>query len=466
MVDSDSTLYLFYLSLCILNRKTFQRVTNEPTLGKPVNICMVTNTYLPHVGGVARSVHTFACDLRKRGHQVLVVAPSFEEASEENEREVFRVPAVQNFNGSDFSVRIPIPFLLKKSLDEFQPSLIHSHHPFLMGDAALRTAVRRNLPLVFTHHTLYERYIHYVSLDSSAMRRFVMNLSTHYANMCDSVVAPSLSVARMIKKRGVVSPITEIPTGVDLKFFQNGRREFFRRAHGIDLSAPVLGHVGRLAPEKNLDYLAEAVIQVLKQRPNAMFVVVGAGPSSETIVDRARSEGVESRLVMTGSLTGSSLADAYRSMDLFVFASTSETQGMVLVEAMAAGMPVVAIDAPGAREVVKDGINGRLLPQKATPEEFARAAEQFLLDSEFHQDCLKEATRTAAHFSREASAERLESLYIEVLEHERSRIEEPEQEIFVQWMRILDSIKLEWELLREKAAAAAMAVKGEPREGH
>ncbi|MFO8090263.1 MAG: glycosyltransferase [Desulfatiglandaceae bacterium] len=427
---------------------------------------MFTNTYLPHVGGVARSVHTFACDLRKRGHRVLVVAPSFQDAPEEKDPDVFRVPAVQNFNGSDFSVRIPVPFLLKKSLDAFQPSLIHSHHPFLMGDAALRTAARRELPLVFTHHTLYERYTHYVSLDSPSMRRFVINLSTHYANMCNRVVAPSLSVARLIKERGVVSPITEIPTGIDLEFFRKGKGEIFRRNHGIDSSTPVLGHVGRLAPEKNLAYLAEAVIQVLKQQPDAVFVVVGEGPSSTTIIDKARSAGVKSRLIMTGSLTGSALADAYCSMDLFVFASTSETQGMVLVEAMAAGMPVVAIDAPGAREVVKDGINGRLLPQDTTPEEFTRAVENFLQNEEFQRNCLHEARLTAARFSREASAEHLENLYIEVLEHERSRIEEPEQEIFVQWTRVLDSIKVEWELLRKKATAAAMAVKGEPSENH
>jgi len=441
-------------------------VLDKTNYGATMNICMFTNTYLPHVGGVARSVHTFACDLRKRGHRVLVVAPSFPDASEEIDPNVFRVPAVQNFNGSDFSARIPIPFLLKKSIDEFQPHLIHSHHPFLMGDAALRTATRLGLPLVFTHHTLYERYTHYVSIDSAAMRRFVINLSTHYANMCTTVVAPSISVARLIKERGVISPITEIPTGIDLKFFQNGRGELFRQNNSIDPSSPVMGHVGRLAPEKNLAYLAEAIVQVLKQHSDSVFVVVGEGPSSTTIIDKARSAGVKSRLVMAGSLTGAALADAYCAMDLFVFASTSETQGMVLVEAMAAGMPVVAIDAPGAREVVKDRINGRLLPEDTTPDKFAQAAEELFLDPAFRRNYSNEAARTAARFSREASAERLENLYIEALEHEQPRLEKPEQESFVRWSRLLDSIKVEWELLRKKAAAAAMAVKGEPPENH
>ncbi len=427
-----------------------------------MNICMFTNTYLPHVGGVARSVHSFACDLRKRGHRVLVAAPHFQDTSEENEQDVFRVPAVQNFNGSDFSVRIPIPFLLKKCLDEFQPSLIHSHHPFLMGDAALRAAARRDVPLVFTHHTLYERYTHYVSADSPAMQRFVINLSTHYANMCNKVIAPSLSVARLLKERGVVSPIVEIPTGVDLEFFRNGRREKFRGAHGITSSTPVLGHVGRLAPEKNLAYLAEAAIQMLKRHPDMVFVVVGDGPSGQEILESARAAELESRVVMTGSLTGTDLADAYRAMDLFLFASTSETQGMVLVEAMAAGMPVVAIDAPGAREVVEDRLNGRLLPEDTTPAQFAQAAEEILADPELLENYSDGAARSAVRFSREASAEKLEKLYSEALAHEKPSLKQTGEENFPNWDRLLDSLKLEWELLRKKAAAAAWAVKGDP----
>jgi 1,2-diacylglycerol 3-alpha-glucosyltransferase len=427
-----------------------------------MNICMFTNTYVPHVGGVARSVHTFTRDLRSRGHRVLVVSPRFPDAPEENELDVCRVPAVQNFNGSDFSVRIPIPFLLKKRIDEFRPSLFHSHHPFLMGDAALRAARRRNIPLIFTHHTLYERYIHYVSMESPAMKRFVINLSTHYANLCNRVVAPSISIARLIRDRGVSTPVKEIPTGIDQAFFQNGRGDRFRYTRGIDPSTPIVGHVGRLAPEKNLDFLAESMIKTLKNHPKAVFVVVGEGPSAAGIIQAARSAEVDSRVIMTGALTGQDLADAYGSMDLFVFASTSETQGMVLAEAMAAGVPVVALDAPGAREVVEDRVNGRLLRQDTLPDRFARAVEEFFADDSLRHSWAKGAARTALGFSREASAEKLERLYISVLEQGRLPADQTEEETFLRWNHLRDSIKLEWDLLREKALAAALAVKGEP----
>src|SRR3989339_50554 len=129
-----------------------------------MKICMFTNTYLPHVGGVARSVNSFATELRNRGNEVLVIAPVFPgyEAHDSEETDIIRVPAIQQFNGSDFSLSIPVPFFIDERIDAFDPDIIHSHHPYLLGDAALRAARRRRLPLVFTHHTLYERYVHYV----------------------------------------------------------------------------------------------------------------------------------------------------------------------------------------------------------------------------------------------------------------------------------------------------------------
>src|SRR5688572_8121139 len=126
-----------------------------------MNVVMMTNTYLPHVGGVAQSVHRFTTSLRERGHRVLVCAPTFEGMDAELVEEgVVRVPAVQNFSGSDFSVMLPIPLYLTNTLNEFEPDLFHSHHPFLMGDSALRKAATRQVPIVFTHHTLYEEYVH------------------------------------------------------------------------------------------------------------------------------------------------------------------------------------------------------------------------------------------------------------------------------------------------------------------
>jgi len=216
-----------------------------------MKICMFTNTYLPHVGGVARSVDFFARDLRTMGHEVLVVAPVYSEGTEEGKNDAaLRVPAIQRFNGSDFSVSISVPLTVSSRINAFKPELIHSHHPYLLGDAALRNARRLNCPLVFTHHTLYEQYTHYVPLDSEALRHFVIHLSTRYANLCNGVIAPSRSIADLIRSRGVTVPIREIPTGVDLAEFENGNGELFRQSHGYPQQGRSLGTWEGWLPKK------------------------------------------------------------------------------------------------------------------------------------------------------------------------------------------------------------------------
>ena len=379
-----------------------------------MKICMFTNTYLPHVGGVARSVDFFAQDLRKLGHRVLVVAPTFPEnmGPVEDSDRVLRVPAIQNFNGSDFSVKIPLPFIISQRIDDFKPDIVHSHHPFLMGDTALRTARRRDLPLVFTHHTLYERYTHYVPLDSKALQDFVINLSTRFANFCDRVVAPSHSIARLIRRRGVQQPIEEIPTGVDVDFFARGDCRRFRKAHRIPLDANVVGHLGRLAPEKNLTYLTMAVADFVSRHAQSRFLVVGSGPSEAEIRRIFEERDLDRQLITSGSQTGQELSDAYSAMDLFVFSSQSETQGMVLLEAMAAGKPVIALDASGVREVVADGRNGRLLsPEICQPRTFTAAIEGFFNNSTIADQWRRKALKTARNLSRESCARRMEKVY-------------------------------------------------------
>ncbi len=425
-----------------------------------MNICMFTNTYLPHVGGVARSVSSFAEDLRRMGHRVLIVAPTFpnDEAHAE-EHEVLRVPAMQNFNGSDFSVRIPIPMFIDKKIDEFAPDVIHSHHPFLLGDAAFRAASRRNLPLVFTHHTLYEQYTHYVFPNSKVMKRLAIELATMYANLCTKVVAPSESIARLISQRGVTTPIEVIPTGVDIDFFQSGDGNTFRKKHDIPEQSTVIGHLGRLAPEKNLEYLAEAVAMALKEMPETgRFLVVGAGPSEETIQEIFEREGLLDRLVMPGKKTGKELADAYKAMDLFVFASKSETQGMVLTEAMAAEVPVIALDASGTRDVIKDGENGRLLPENVPASTFAKLIRDFFAEREKAESWRKKAFETARELSRTATAEKLAGLY------ESLPMEVPRKVTSVEgtpdsWDEFLRTLKTEWRLLTEKRDALLKMVK-------
>lgn len=429
-----------------------------------MNIAMFTNTYLPHVGGVARSVSAFAQDLARLGHKIAVVAPHFqgEKRKEMPGIQVIRVPAIQNFNGSDFSVRLPIPFFLNEKMDSFSPDLIHSHHPFLLGDTAMRVARQRELPLVFTHHTMYEWYTHYVPFDSKGMKRFVINLSTQYANMCSAVIAPSQSIARILQDRGVRTEIQIIPTGIDLTFFASGQGERIRQEFNLEKNTQIIGHVGRLAPEKNLTFLAGAVSKAMLDIPGSVFLVVGDGPSLPDIQELFTQQGLDDRFIWARKRSGQDLADAYAAMDLFAFASRTETQGLVLAEAMAASIPVVALDASGAREVVKDGENGRLLPESCTEQDFAQALTEILSSVQTCQRFRSKAEDTAAVFSRQSSAEKLSNLYQTLKSgHKVQHAQAPED--LVSWDILLRSLKTEWELLTHKTQAVFDAVTQETK---
>lgn len=413
-----------------------------------MKIAMLTNTYAPHVGGVARSVQAFADEYRRRGHDVLVVCPRFEGAADD-EPGVLRIPALQNFNGSDFSVVLSVPRALRSAIEDFGPDILHSHHPFLLGSTAVRLARALDRPLVFTHHTLYEHYTHYVPGDSAAMRRFVIHLSTNYANLSDEVFAPSESVAEILRKRAVRVPVRVIPTGVDLTAYDGGSGSGFRRIMGIPEDAFVIGHVGRLAEEKNLGFLGDALARVLTAAPDAHALVVGQGPEHDALRARVTAAGVDRRVHCAGVLQQRFLVSAYKAMDVFAFASRSETQGMVVTEAMAAGVPVVALDATGVREVVRDGINGRLLPETADAATFADALATLAATD---RRSLRAAARaTAEGLSLDRSADLALSAYRTLL---GSRDLSPREAADEAWSRSLRLLRTEWDLLSGMADAA------------
>jgi len=353
------------------------------------------------------------------------------------------------------------PGYLTEAIKEFNPDVVHSHHPYLIGGTALRLAIPHKLPLVFTHHTMYEQYTHYVPGNSEALKRFVIQLSTGYANLCNQVFAPSESVASVLRRRGVVARIDVVPTGVHLEKFDRGSGAGFRAAMDIPENAFVVGHVGRLAPEKNLEFLAKAITGFLKTENRAHFLVVGRGPSENTIREIFSREGMADRLHTPGVLKHPLLASGYRAMDVFAFASKSETQGMVLTEAMAAGVPVVALDAPGAREVVVDHRNGRLLHSE-TIEEFSSALQWVAaLSSERMQQLKQDAGNSAEEFSMGRSADKALTLYKNLLDKEFfDRHKE-----YSAWTTILHKIKTEWAVIKGLAGAAGAALNIDVLEG-
>lgn len=419
-----------------------------------MNIVFVTNTFTPHVGGVARSIEAFTRELRGRGHRLLTIAPEFDEMPAQ-EQDVIRVPSIHNFNESDFSVVLPLPKGLTERVEAFAPDIIHSHHPFLLGMTALRLARTLRAPLAFTHHTLYEQYTHYVTSETELASRFIINLATSYANLSDQVIAPSESIAQLLRQRGVKRPLDVVPTGVQAERFACGDGTRFRREHNIDEQAFVVGHMGRLAPEKNLEFLTAAVVCFLTRHEDALFVLVGGGPSEESIRRAVENAGVAGRLCMTGVLQDGALANAMKAMDLFCFASKSETQGMVLTEAMAAGLPVVALDAFGVRDVMRHDHNGRLVTT-ATTDAFCEALDHvYSLPAEGRARLAQGALATAERYSLSNSVDRITDRYTALAARgTRAGRETGFQELEQFTLRL----KTEWDILRSVTLAGSDAL--------
>ena len=418
-----------------------------------MKILMMSNTYTPIIGGVEESIRLFSTQLKKRGHDVLIVVPAFKDAPKD-EVGVIRLPALQKFNKTDFSVNLPIPGILSGVIKDFKPDIIHSHHPFLLGDLALRVSSQFQVPLVFTYHTMYEQYIHYLPLQNDLVKNFIEELSAGYANLADRVIVPSQSVCDILLERGVESPISVIPTGLDLAFWAKGEGERFRRRLNIDRGTFVVGTVGRLAEEKNLGFLSRAVGRFIKGfERDARFIVVGEGPYKAEIARLFERMHLSERLVLTGALRGVDLADGYHAMNIFAFASQTETQGLVVAEALACATPVVAVDASGVRDVIVDGQNGRLL-KKEDETEFAEALLQCARMGKKEAEKLKkEAIASVEGISQEVCAEKLLTIYRE-LQKLGHRVDDKKRS---RWHGAMERVKTEWDLLKNIVEAGGRA---------
>lgn len=419
-----------------------------------MKIAMFTNTYHPHIGGVARSLGGLVDGLRELGHEVLVVAPEFPQATQST-KDTIRIPALQKFAGSDFSIPSPVSGSLLKQIGKFAPDIIHSHHPFLLGGTALRVAAARQLPIVYTYHTRYELYGSYVFNNSAIAKRLVRNLSMRYCDLCDGVIAPSSDIAKFVVKHGVSTPIQTIPTGVNTQQLKPSLAAALRVEQKIPNDAFIVGHVGRLAEEKNLGFLTEAVSKFLVKNNKAHAIIAGDGAIANQMKIQFANNNVDKRVHMLGFATGQRLAQVYDAMDIFAFSSISETQGLVITEAMAAGVPVIALDGFGIRDAVEDGINGRLLSETTTADHYANALSELANLGEAEYNVLhKNALQTARKFSQHNTVQTTLQLYSSLVGKNSVR----EEIDLSAWKITRRSLAEQWNILGTVANAITDAV--------
>ena len=344
-----------------------------------MRIALFTNNYLPFCGGVTISVETLRRGLETRGHEVWVMAPRFRGIAD-GAPGVLRYPSIPATTYPAFPLAIPYAPTVTARVRALDVDIFHAHHPFLLGPAAGRLARRARRPLVFTYHTRYEKYAHYVPLTRTLVEAAAVRLSTRFAARVDAVIAPSAVVRDELVRRGVRAPVSVVPTGVELGRFRPGDRLAARRALGLPDHDPVLLYVGRLDREKSVDRVLLAYERVASTVPRARLVLVGHGKEAERLRRRAAALTAAGGVRFLGVRAHDTLPICYQAADLFLFASETETQGLVLAEAAACGLPAVAVDAPGCDEVVRDGETGLLT--KSDPTALAEAAIGLLLDGE------------------------------------------------------------------------------------
>jgi glycosyltransferase involved in cell wall biosynthesis len=368
-----------------------------------MRVGLFTNNYLPFRGGVTTAVETLRQGLVAGGHQAWVFAPAWRGVHVDPDY-VFRYPSVPAPTYPGFAVPLPFSRRWSRAALDLHLDVFHAQHPFLLGVTARRLARAQGRPLVFTYHTRYEKYAHYVPLPEPLVSKIAVRLACRFAGSADLVVAPSARIAESLEAQGVKAEIAVVPTGVPLDLFRPGDRVAARRRLGLAGDAPLCLYVGRLDREKSVERVIEAFGSIALAVSGARLLLVGQG-SHETVLRRlAASSPARLAIHFAGSVAREELPPYYQAADLFLFSSETETQGLVLAEAHACGLPAVAVRASGVDEVVRDGETGLLT--KADVEDLADAAIGLLLDQS-RRSAMALASRALAEsdFSAERQVE-------------------------------------------------------------
>ena len=376
-----------------------------------MKILITSDWYSPAVNGVVTSVLLLQRELKELGHEVRVVTLSNTLHSYKDGDVYYMGSVSANKIYPGARLRVNRTRSLFRELVAWGPDVIHSQCEFSSFRVAYGLSTRLGVPIVHTYHTVYEDYTHYFSPSVRVGRAVVSVFSRWICGRTACVVAPSRKVETLLRDYGVRCRIEVIPTGVDLSVYRQepdpARMAALRQRWAIPANHTVLLYLGRMAKEKNLEQLVDQI--AASGRRDVTLLLVGDGPDREEVLDYTRSRGLD--VIFTGMVPHSEVADYYRLGDLFVTASTSETQGLTYFEALAAGVPVLCRRDPCVDGVVEDGVNGW---QYEDAESFGRYLSAFCGDAALRERMSREAQLSSERFSAEAFGAAAAALYASV----------------------------------------------------
>ncbi len=374
-----------------------------------MRIGLFTDTYVPQINGVTTTVKWLVEELDRLGHEVFVFCPHYHRREPRDPR-VIRFPSLPFIFHRESRVAISVPLRARRIISSLD--VVHSHTPFSLGTLALWAARRYRLPHVHTYHTLFVAYRHYLPPPLRPPRRLAEWASAAFCNRCDAVTVESTPIKEELLRYGVRVPIHVFPFGVNLRLFSKPLKRDLRWDLGLPPGTKIALYVGRLALEKNIFFLLRAFAIMSRERDDVVFVLLGGGPATQALLREVKRLDLSGRVFLPGYVPHEVLVDYYRSADIFIFASKTETQGLVVLEAMAAGLPVIALRAMGVADIVQEGINGIFAPED--PRAFARVALEVLEDGGLRERLREGALARARELSTEASTRKLLRVFQEV----------------------------------------------------
>jgi 1,2-diacylglycerol 3-alpha-glucosyltransferase len=393
-----------------------------------MRVLFISDVYFPRVNGVSTSIRTFRQDLANCGVDTVLVAPRYEAASAraatEHAAAAGEEAGVLRVSGSrvprDPEDRRMAWRALTRTLDALphrQFDLVHIHTPFVAHYAGVRFARRANIPCLATYHTFFEEYLHhYLPVLPRGLGRLMARAFTRsQCRAVQALIAPSEPMRAVLTGYGIITPVHVLPTGLAADRFRCGDGAAFRRRCGIAPQQPLLTYIGRVAHEKNIGFLLQMFAEVLKSVPQALLVIAGEGPARDSLRAKVASLGLERQVHFAGYLErDSELLDCYAAADVFVFASRTETQGLVLLEAMAQGAPVVSTAELGTRSILVPASGALVVPEERAA--FAAAVVRVLGDAGLREGMSARGRAYARTWSSQAMAQRLALLYGELLD--------------------------------------------------
>jgi glycosyltransferase involved in cell wall biosynthesis len=381
-----------------------------------MKILFISDVYFPRVNGVSTSIETFRRNLRAQGHTVHLIVPDYQQTTAD-ESDIVRVPARSiPFDPEDRLMSYKWVMQQLEKLRAEQYDVIHVQTPFVAHYLGVKLSKLLGIPCVETYHTFFEEYLyHYIPfVPKKIMQKIAQRFSRHQGNSLDGMVVPSHPMLHILRQYGVISQAEVIPTGIEPTSFMLGDREVFRNKYGIPQDQPVLLFLGRVAHEKNIGFLLKVVAQVSKQIPNILFLIAGEGPAKASLEHDVAELGISKNVKFIGYLDrNAELNSCYRSADIFIFSSRTETQGLVLLEAMAQGVPVVSTAELGTKDVLRDGLGVWIAKEDLN--EFSQTVIKLLSDEEAQERLSETGRDYAQSWSASKQAERMIAFYQSVI---------------------------------------------------